>query len=67
MATFLPWLNMSCGELDHGLSCWGCRRAVDDNIFINGYHKRRDRAYSRKEFLVHVSNCRDAQQWLKFG
>lgn len=64
MATFLPWFDLASGKLDRGLACWGCRRAVDDNIFMDGYHERRDRAYSREEFLAHISTCEDAYELL---
>ncbi|KAK2608992.1 hypothetical protein QQS21_002472 [Conoideocrella luteorostrata] len=64
MATFLPWYDSKSGELHRGLACLGCRHAVDDNIFIDGYHERRDRAYTRQEFLSHISTCQDAYELL---
>lgn len=59
--TMLPYFEPSTGVCDYGQSCRGCVVAYR-NSGSDGNMERRERVYSREQFLVHFEGCEEAKR-----
>ncbi|RAK97688.1 F-box protein [Aspergillus ibericus CBS 121593] len=61
----LPYYDKETGEVERGISCVGCQRAIERELFgtrgtRQGYDAR-DKVYARDGFLDHFRWCKQAQ------
>lgn len=58
-ACALPYYDRLIGEVEHGLSCFGCQLAARESISKSNCEAR-DKVYSRENFLRHFRCCEQA-------
>lgn len=58
----LPYFDPITNQIESGVSCKGCQQAVEDAP-SEETHRRRERVYSREEFMAHFQQCKEARNF----